>query len=117
MKMETPKMDVVRFKEADVLASSGEPKLWKTTVSYAGGADENLQVDVIDPDAGANTFDFAHLSAAENAHLLANKYYYIGNDSTSLIKLVDDDKANGAGSLSRFNGTYTSTDGNNYYKQ
>lgn len=117
MKMETPKMDVVRFKEADVLASSGEQKVWKATVSFAGGADENLQLDVIDPDAGANSFDFAHLSAAENAQLLANKYYYIGNDSTSLINLVDDDKDGAAGALGRFNGTYTSTDGNKYYKQ
>ncbi len=117
MKMETPKMDVVRFNESDVIVASGDPKLWTATVFNAGGANQNLSVTVVDPDNGSNSFSFTQLVSTENAQLLENKYFYKDNGNTSLIKLVDDDKQGAAGELGDFNGSYTSTNGSHYYWQ
>ena len=113
MKMETPKMDVVRFKEADVLAASGD--LWTATLFNSGNADQNLGLQIVDPANNSNTFSFTQLASTENANLLDNKYFYKDNKSTSLIDLVDDDKEGAAGKLTGFDGTYTSTNGSHYY--
>lgn len=116
MKMETPKMDVVRFNESDVIVASGDQQLWTATVFNAGGTvKKDMGLLVVNPDNSSNSFSFTQLVSTENAQLLDNKYFYKDNSSTSLIKLVDDDKDDGKGELSGYNGTYTSTNGSHYY--
>ena len=112
MKMETPKMDVVRFNESDVIVASG---LWTATVFNAGNAKEDIGLQVVDPNNKSTTFSYTQLANTEDANLLENKWFYKEEKSTNLLALVDDDRPEGAGALSAFDGTYTSTNGSHYY--
>ena len=121
MKMETPKMDVVRFEEADVLAAStGFNTNWKANVYNAGGSvKSNMSVAVTKPGQTTTTTSFDELVQIENVNWLAGAVFYnASNDSATLVQLIDDDKADGAGVYERFNGYYESSDnGATYWRK
>lgn len=113
MKMETPKMDVVRFQEADVIVASGDTK-WYTTVANAGGADQNMSISIQAPGADSVYFDYKALQEGEHTLILENKTFTTSSGSASLYELIDDDDVGAVGSLASFNGLYWSLDGKNY---
>lgn len=77
MKMETPKMDVVRFKEADVLAASPAPVVQSFVVT--GSEDQitgNAQV------GGVNINDFEKI--VNQLGLGTDSYFKAGADTTPI---------------------------------
>lgn len=108
MKMETPKMDVVRFKEADVIVASGEDLRQFSTLSGWG----------VDPINQASVSFKTGLDGAETVHGFDEIHstpgmygltYNNGTTSIPLSVLAESDAEH-----SEFNGTYIYT-GNNTY--
>ena len=105
MKMETPKMDVVRFKEADVLAASPIPgPVYHDYVKIA-----NLgNGDFSDNYANAmNTdYSFTDIHNGEVSHLLhLDSTFNNGSDEKTLSELVNDTFKDDT-SYGSFNGLY-----------
>lgn len=112
MKMETPKMDVVRFNEADVIVASGELNTkWQANVYDVGGAKNNMGVKVTIPGQDPIDSNFEELEKIETVGWLAGaRFYNTADDSATLKALIADDKTGGAGDYGRFNGNYESSD-------
>ncbi len=110
MKMETPKMDVVRFGEADVIVASGNPvehryatlSNWGTgsvgdaTVSYSNGHDFTYSYDSLN-------------GLLSNGGLNGNQSYTSGGSTVTLGELVGGGDADGL--FTGFNGVYETFDG------
>ena len=119
MKMETPKMDVVRFEEADVIVASGVFNTnWKADVADCGGTKANMSVTVTKPNEKPTYTNFEELVEIEKINWLAGATFYnTANDYATLVQLIDDDKTTGEGQYSRFNGYYESSDnGASYWR-
>ena len=113
MKMETPKMDVVRFKEADVIVASNGPVSpeFSADLSRAGGDAKDMSLAIVHGE-NAYTYDYQKLWDERDSGLLASISFNNGTNTKSLIQLLDDDVNNGA-----FDGHYISYNGSAYTKQ
>ena len=111
MKMETPKMDVVRFQEADVIVASGVATY--VTLSNLGNNDFNDNT-ASGHSAGSNfSLGFSDMKGGTLAQLLNLESNFNNGTSTSSLKNLvdntydnDDDDAYAA-----FNGNYVWTNG------
>ena len=92
MKMETPKMDVVRFDEADVIVASGFATR-TGRVQNVGGAAGDLIVTVSDD----HTYTYAALADAEKDHMqdLGSVEFVRNNVSKTIADLFANDTAYG----------------------
>ena len=114
MKMETPKMDVVRFQEADVIVAS--PVSDKVTLMNLG--DSNYANNRVSGTAGTGfNFTFNEIYSGNLAHLLnLDSEFKNGSNVDSLRNLVDKTKGTKVdedtyvdvdlSGYSVFNGTY-----------
>ena len=108
MKMETPKMDVVRFQEADVIVASGFATRF-ATVAKAGGAAGDLEITF-----GEHFYNYTSLEEQKEDKLLSGyiRFDLQGNaGSKTLNDLLADDEKNGA-----YDGYYQSVDDGNSYQ-
>ena len=79
MKMETPKMDVVRFQEADVIVASSpvDNNFYAYTAGW-GGTTGGASLKIVQ---GGNTivdYDWNAINSGENAHLINNNISFDG---------------------------------------
>ena len=112
MKMETPKMDVVRFEEADVLAASQiNPAPFTAAVYNAGGKEKDLGL-TITHNGNPHSYDYQGIWDNQDAGLLAGVSFNNGTATKTLSDLLDDDVNNGA-----FDGDYVSYNGTSYTRQ
>ena len=90
MKMETPKMDVVRFKEADVLAASPVGPVYHDNVTIANLGNSNFSDNYAN--AMNQDFSFDAISKGQASHLLhLDSLFNIGgNNEKTLSELVTD---------------------------
>ena len=113
MKMETPKMDVVRFQEADVLAASTPVFQDKVTIANLG--DSNYANNRVSGTAGTGfNFTFNEINSGSLAHLLnLDSQFKNGDYNDSLRNLIDKTNPEDADYYSHFIGTYewSSTEG------
>ena len=123
MKMEMPKMDVVRFQEADVIVASGTPvdNNFYTTLGAWGGTSKNATIKISQGKNVLFDYNWDQLNSAEGAKIIDNnKYYSRGDKSVSLADLYADEKLENplhAAEYEYFNGSYISSDGINYRYQ
>lgn len=113
MKMETPKMDVVRFKEADVIVASPAPIAEVVTLSALGNSDFDDNV------VSGNGFSlaFPDISNGSYAHLLKlDSTFNNGTSQKTLKNLVDSTKVSDDDSYGAFNGTYQYDDTTGVYR-
>ena len=103
MKMETPKMDVVRFKEADVLAASPVPVDNRQFSKVAGWGDENLNQASISFKTGINGAESVHNfdELHRNPDMYGITYQNGSGKTVTLEQLAGSDAGFG-----EFNGTY-----------
>lgn len=114
MKMETPKMDVVRFKEADVIVASGNVKIWTSTVSNSGGSAQDLTVAITSAEDGVTrTFGYDALYDSSASGIMGSSTYSVNGVSVKLSELIAND-ANASSNYINYNGYYESADGNSY---
>lgn len=111
MKMETPKMDVVRFQEADVLAASPIVTPFSAAVSNAGGKEKDLAM-TITHNGNSYPYDYQGLLANQDSGILADVSFNNGSAIKTLSDLLDDDVNNEA-----FDGNYISYNGKAYTRQ
>ena len=123
MKMETPKMDVVRFQEADVLAASGFATKFATLGAWGIGTqqDDSGKSDGWASYNGAQAHTYSELVQLSNEQFVSGSTFYVGNSSTTISELLAND-AKDADDTTRFdgsifNGNYTSTDNGITYRQ
>ena len=121
MKMEMPKMDVVRFQEADVLAASGDGYI-QSRIAQAGGANENIVYTILPVGDVESVHGYSDLLKDSNTAYSANPSFTRGNQTTRLRDLVHDDEPTTSeanltgGDLGAwFNGLYESHDYGNTY--
>lgn len=105
MKMETPKMDVVRFKEADVLAASPVGPVYhdRCTVANLGDGDfSNNYANAMNQD-----FSFDAISKGQASHLLSLESIFNigGTNEKSLNELVNETKTDDT-KYAEYNGLY-----------
>ena len=106
MKMETPKMDVVRFKEADVIVASPTPvptRIDSVTLSGLGNSDfSDNYANAMNQD-----FSFDAISKGQASHMLhLDSLFNIGgNNEKSLNELVTDTKDDDT-KYAEYNGLY-----------
>jgi hypothetical protein len=112
MKMETPKMDVVRFKEADVLAASPAPvdNNFYALTSGWGGATGGASLKIIQHDEVIENYDWDRISSGEAAHLINNN---INFDGLSLGTLYADECTDNP-QYDAYNGQWISSNGVDY---
>ena len=93
MKMETPKMDVVRFQEADVIVASSGP-VDNDTVTLMNLGDKNYANNRVSGTAGTGfNLSFTDISNGSLAHLLnLDSEFKNGSNIDSLRNLVDKTK-------------------------
>ncbi len=120
MKMETPKMDVVRFQEADVLAASSPLRDTAMLGAWGNQAQDNSgDTDGWAKINGGNTHTYSELQTLAKERIYSNSTFWAGNDSTTINDLLANDTSDSRtfdGSI--FNGNYESSDGGvNYYRQ
>ena len=112
MKMETPKMDVVRFQEADVLAASGpQPVIehrYATLSNWGTGTVGDASVNYSNGHSHTYSYDELY-GLLDNGALDGSQTYSVGGDSVTLGTLVRGGDANGL--YSNFNGEYETFDG------
>lgn len=113
MKMETPKMDVVRFKESDVIVASNGPVSpeYSADLSRAGGDAMDMSL-AITHNENYHSYDYAYLVDNQDAGLLAGVSFNNGTATKTLSQLLADDVNNGS-----FDGHYISYNGLSYTKQ
>ena len=108
MKMETPKMDVVRFQEADVIVASGEDRRQFSTLS--GWGVDPIEQASVSFKTGLNgtetVHDYAEIHSTPDMYGLT---YDNGTSSIALSELAKSDAEH-----SEFNGLYIYT-GNGTY--
>ena len=118
MTMKTPEMEVVRFKEADVIVASGEPVVdsnYYASFSNLGPAANNAGLVIKSPNS-TSVFNWEDLVKIDDSHILANVTFYNNNTGKTLHDLVIDETE--ACTLGDYNGEYVSRDGGNkYYRQ
>ncbi len=115
MKMETPKMDVVRFKEADVLAASPVPvdNNFYAMTSGWGGATGGASLRIVQNENTICNYNWDAISRGEAAHLINNN---INFDGLSLGTLYEDEcKANPQ--YDEYNGEWISSNGVDYRRR
>ena len=116
MKMETPKMDVVRFQEADVLAASTPTPVDNNYYAYTsgwGGATGGASLKIVQ---GGNTivdYNWAAISSGEAAHLINNN---ISFDGLSLGAMYADETTD-APQYDAYNGEWVSGNGVAYTRK
>ena len=118
MKMETPKMDIVRFQEADVLAASGfATEFQRSRIANAGGANGNLTYTIYPVGGDEDVHEYSALVNDQSTAYAANPVFFIPGDTTgkSLKALVEDDTPGKAGIYGDYNGLYESSDGSIYH--
>ena len=112
MKMETPKMDVVRFQEADVIVASSTPLF--VTLSNLGNKNFNDNKASGKSTTGSSfELEFSDMQGGALAQLLnLESTFNNGTSSSSLKNLVDNtSKDNDDESYGAYNGNYVWTDG------
>ncbi len=108
MKMETAKMDVVRFTESDVIVASGFETV-TGKVAYAGdGVGNTLEVTV----SNDHFYDYATLEKGQTDHMqdLGKVKFTVISGDTSATKTIADLFAHNSDN-GYFDGDYVSTDG------
>ena len=119
MKMETPKMDVVRFKEADVLAASPSPApVYHDYVTLSNLGNSNF--DDNKAHAMNTDFSFSNIYAGEVSNLLhLDSIFNIGSDEQTLHQLAENTYKSDSSEYSNFNGLYEfdKTEGKYFKKQ
>ena len=115
MKMETPKMDVVRFQEADVIVASPNPKPLSPylTLSNMGNGDYSDNTAAGETTAGGFTLTFEDMKTGSLAHLLdLSSEFNNGKSQMSLQNLVDNTYENSdPDEYGAFNGNYVWSNG------
>ena len=101
MKMETPKMDVVRFQEADVLAASPVRDIVKLSdLGNDDFSDNNAQ------GVGFN-LNFSDIKNGQSAHMLKlDSTFKVGTTEQTLQNLVDNTYVSDSEGYKIFNGSY-----------
>ena len=85
--METPKMDVVRFKEADVLAASPVVPVYHDTVTIANLGNSDFSDNYAN--AMNQDFSFDAISKGQASHLLhLDSLFNIGGNNFRLVAVV-----------------------------
>ena len=114
MKMETPKMDVVRFQEADVLAASGiivNNRKNATLFGWENTVDGDATLTFTDAE-GKNPTVHTYQELHQDPEIYTLVFIKDADNSVSLSDLASREDTYG-----QFNGTYTrGTDGKYYWQ-
>ncbi len=113
MKMETPKMDVVRFKEADVIVASPTPLSPYLTLANMGNGDYADNTASGETAAGQFNLTFEEMKTGSLAHLLdLSSEFNNGTSQKSLQSLVDKTYSlSDPDEYASFNGNYVWSNG------
>ncbi len=112
MKMETPKMDVVRFQEADVIvASNGLDKKLATLAGWGDGTSGNATLTFTDGN-GQNATVHPYSEIHQDSEIYNLWFINNNNDSVNLSAMANDEN-----SYSEFNGHYERKADGKYYWQ
>lgn len=102
-------MDVVRFKEADVIVASGTEHMFATIYGWGDGISNNATITF--KDGSTDSYDYALLhSQVHNGVLNGGLTFFKDKDSVNLGQLAstEDD-------YSGFNGNYEKNESNGHY--
>ena len=113
MKMETPKMDVVRFEEADVLAASGPDTRFYSYMNNWGGTSKDASLRIEQSGNTIANYDWQAIESGAASHLLNDGLTFNG---TTLHDLIEDEQKD-TPTYSGYNGEWVSTNGINYTRQ
>ena len=116
MKMETPKMDVVRFKEADVLAASTPTPVDNNFYAYTagwGGATGGASLKIVRSGNTIVDYDWDAITSGETANLINNN---ISFDGLTLGNMYNDEITD-TPQYDAYNGVWVSGNGVAYTRK
>ncbi|PWJ71182.1 hypothetical protein B0O40_1047 [Ruminococcaceae bacterium R-25] len=108
MKMETPKMDVVRFQEADVIVASGDHNKMATLFGWGDTIQGNAKLTF--SNGKTSEYDWESLQNQKDDEMLGNLSFKNQAGSTATLnQLASDENSYGA-----WNGLYERTSAGHY---
>ena len=108
MKMEMPKMDVVRFQEADVIVASGDHRKMATIAGWGNGVDNDATLTFTNGQVTSYTFE--KLKTDYNNEMLGSlEFRNSAGNTVTVGQLASDEN-----SYSAWNGKYERTASGHY---
>lgn len=103
-------MDVVRFKEDDVIVASGFDRQFAILSGWQNKKSGDAKL--VFSNGGETTYSWQDLQTAGHYHMLGNLAFFMEDSSITIDKLAENEEAYG-----EWNGTYETFDGGYTYRK